>query len=134
MKALWRISTRVFAGLFVGLYIVATIALPVTAFAQVGGPVAPHPILCPQGSVANAQGQCVSAKSVPPTCFITVNPTSISVGGSVTVTWQSTNATAGAITNIGNVGPSGSINLLTSSAGATYFGSFTGPGGTANCQ
>jgi hypothetical protein len=75
-----------------------------------------------------------TAGTVPPTCYITVKPTSISVGGSVTVLWTSTNATAGAITNIGNVGPSGSINLLPPSNGATYFGAFTGPGGTANCQ
>ncbi len=76
-----------------------------------------------------------TSSKVPPTCQIIVNPTSISVGGSVTVSWTSTNATAGAITNIGNVGPTGSINLLPSSAAVTtYFGAFTGPGGTANCQ
>jgi len=77
----------------------------------------------------------VASPGARPTCFITVNPSSISVGGSVTVTWQSINATAGAITNIGNVGPNGSINLLPSSNSiTTYFGAFTGPGGTTNCQ
>jgi hypothetical protein len=76
-----------------------------------------------------------TAGKIPPTCFITVTPTSINVGGTVTVRWSSTNATAGAITNVGNVGPSGSIQLLPSSAArTTYLGSFTGPGGTANCQ
>jgi len=71
----------------------------------------------------------------PPTCYIQLNTSSISVGGSVTVSWSSTNATGGAITNIGNVPPSGSINLLPSSASyTTYVGAFTGPGGTANCQ
>jgi hypothetical protein len=77
----------------------------------------------------------VASPGARPTCNIIVNPSSIGVGGSVTVQWASTNATAGAITNIGNVGVSGSINLLPSSAPqTTYFGSFTGPNGTANCQ
>lgn len=77
----------------------------------------------------------IYAATPPPTCQILVKPTSINIGGSVTVKWTSTNATAGAITNIGNVGPNGSINLLPSSAAiTTYFGAFTGPGGTTNCQ
>ena len=72
---------------------------------------------------------------VPPTCHLKLNTSSISIGGSVTLSWTSTNATSGAITNVGNVGPSGSINLLPSNAArTTYIGSFTGPGGTANCS
>lgn len=82
-----------------------------------------------------APAALIFAATPPPTCFITVNPTSIGVGGSVTVTWTSTFATGGAITNIGNVGPAGSINLLPSSAAiTTYYGAFTGTGGNANCQ
>ncbi|HEV8666544.1 MAG TPA: hypothetical protein VN665_01700 [Candidatus Paceibacterota bacterium] len=82
-----------------------------------------------------APAALIYAAAPPPQCQITVTPSSISVGGSVTVKWTSVNATAGAITNIGNVGPSGSINLLPSSAAVTtYFGAFTGPGGTTNCQ
>ena len=77
----------------------------------------------------------VFAATPPPTCQLHLNTTQISIGGSVTLSWTSTNATGGAITNVGNVGPSGSINLLPSSnAYTTYLGSFTGPGGTANCS
>src|ERR1700679_3964181 len=102
-----KVLYRLFAFVLAALYLLAPAAL---VFAQVN----PYP---------------------PPTCFITLNTSSIGVGGSVTLTWQSTNATGGAITNIGNVGPNGSINLLPSSAAyTTYVGSFTGPGGTANCQ
>lgn len=107
MKALWhstgRFCMRLSAGILAAMYLLAPAGL-------------------------------ILAATPKPTCQITVKPTSIQVGGSVTVTWTSTNATAGAITNIGNVGPSGSINLLPSSrAVTTYFGAFTGPGGTANC-
>ncbi len=77
----------------------------------------------------------VFAASPAPTCTMSVTPSSIAVGGSVTLKWSSTDATGGAITNVGNVGPSGSKNLLPSSAAfTTYIGSFTGPGGTANCS
>ena len=70
-----------------------------------------------------------------PTCQLYLKPATISIGGSVTLSWTSTNAASGAITNVGNVGPSGSKNLLPSSAAyTTYIGSFTGPGGTANCS
>ncbi|MGC9602823.1 MAG: pilin [Minisyncoccia bacterium] len=82
-----------------------------------------------------APSAIVFAQTPPPTCQLYLNPTSISIGGSVTLSWTSTNATSGAITNVGNVGPSGSVNLLPSSAAyTTYVGSFTGPGGTANCS
>ena len=71
----------------------------------------------------------------PPTCRITLTPTTISVGGSLTVVWRSTNATFGTITHIGSVAPNDEINLLLSSAAPTVFeGTFTGPGGTVNCS
>jgi|GEM_PF-2671556 hypothetical protein len=77
----------------------------------------------------------VFAQTPSATCQLHLSATSISIGGSVTLSWTSTNATKGAITNVGNVGPSGSKNLLPSSAAyTTYVGSFTGPGGTANCS
>ncbi len=82
-----------------------------------------------------APSALVFAASPAPTCTITVTPSSINVGGSITLRWSSTNATGGAITNVGNVGPSGSANLLPSSAAfTTYIGSFSGPGGTTNCS
>jgi hypothetical protein len=71
----------------------------------------------------------------PPTCNITVKPTSIQVGGTITLSWTSTNSTGGAITNVGNVGPSGLTQLLPNSNKQTvYVGAFNGTGGTANCQ
>jgi hypothetical protein len=71
-----------------------------------------------------------------PTCQITLNPSQITIiGSNVTVKWTSTNATTGAITGIGNVSPTGSKTILAPSAPqTTYFGSFSGPGGTANCK
>lgn len=70
-----------------------------------------------------------------PGCTITATPSSIIVGGSVTLRWTSTNATAGTITHIGNVPLSGSLNILPSSAQQTTFtGTFVGLGGTATCS
>ncbi|MDO8548110.1 MAG: pilin [bacterium] len=70
-----------------------------------------------------------------PTCAITITPSVVEAGGSATLTWRSTNATTGAITNIGNVDPNGSRQILppTTAQITVYVGSFTGPGGTANC-
>jgi hypothetical protein len=117
MKALWRILARVFAGLLALGYLLAPAAL---IFA------ATPPPTC-QILLSNAAPSIYGPTGSP---SLTIN-----VGDSVTVSWMSTNATAGAITNIGNVGPTGSINLLPSSAiVTTYFGAFTGPGGTTNCQ
>jgi hypothetical protein len=105
MKSLMRLWALLLIGIYLG-----TCALPLVAFAQTN--TAPLP-----------------------TCQLQLNTKVISVGGSVTLKWASTNATGGAITNVGNVGPSGSTNLLPSSAAyTTYIGSFTGPGGTANCS
>lgn len=71
--------------------------------------------------------------AVVPTCTITLSSYNISLGGSITIKWTSTNADGGAITNVGNVGPSGSKNIIPTRT-TTYIGSFTGAGGTANCQ
>ena len=70
----------------------------------------------------------------PPTCTLSANPNSITIGGSVTLKWTSQNATAGTISHIGSVGPSGSVSLLPSAASQTTFtGTFTSPSGTATC-
>lgn len=82
-----------------------------------------------------APSAIVFAATPPPTCQLSLNTTNINIGDSVTLKWTSTNATSGAITQVGNVGASGSVNLLPSSAAyTTYVGSFTGAGGTANCS
>ena len=70
-----------------------------------------------------------------PTCSIQVSPNSITLGGTVVVTWTSQNAATGNISHIGDVGLNGSANILPSSAAQTVFaGTFVGPGGTANCS
>src|SRR6185369_3558109 len=101
--------SRLWAFLLIVSY-VATLSLPSVALAVV----APHP-----------------------TCTISINPSVIGPGGSATLKWTSTDATTGAITNVGNVTPvnAGSKQILppTTSQITVYIGSFTGPGGTANC-
>src|SRR5437870_4512831 len=73
--------------------------------------------------------------AAPPTCSMQVTPSSINVGGSVTLKWASTDATGGTITGVGSVAPQGQINLLPSSASQTVFvGTFVGPGGSAQCS
>jgi hypothetical protein len=70
-----------------------------------------------------------------PSCTITANPNTISVGGSIVLTWRSANATQASISHIGGVGVNGSLNLLPSSAQQTTFaGTFSGPGGTTTCS
>ncbi len=89
------------------------------------------------GALPVSGGQYViTSGTPPPTCIMNVNPGIISVGGAITLSWQSANATGGTITSVGSVGPSGSINLLPSSASYTTFvGTFTGPSGvTVSCQ
>ena len=69
----------------------------------------------------------------PPTCILGASPSTITQGQSATLSWTSTNATAGTISpGIGSVTPSGSTTV-TPSQTTTYTGSFTGPGGSATC-
>lgn len=69
-----------------------------------------------------------------PTCVISADPNTVTIGGTVQVRWSSTNATVGSITHIGEVGLLGSINVLPSSAAKTTFtATFVGPGGVATC-
>ncbi|MDE2107121.1 MAG: transglycosylase SLT domain-containing protein [Patescibacteria group bacterium] len=84
---------------------------------------------------APAFAQTASSTPVVPRCIITANPSSIEIGGAVTLRWQSSDAISGSISHIGPVDLSGSLNILPSSAGQTVFtGSFPGPGGLATCQ
>ena len=72
--------------------------------------------------------------ATPPTCSLSVNPTSMMPGQSSTLSWTSTNATDGSIdTSVGAVSTSGSVSvspLVTT----TYTGTFTGAGGSIQCQ
>ena len=86
--------------------------------------------------------QVVAPAAPAPTCRLTVNPASISLGQSATLAWTSTHATGGVIDNgIGSVGVSGSQTIGVSAFQTiglqqinTFTGSFRGPGGVATCQ
>jgi len=107
MKILWRFCSTVLL-----LLIVAANALPYVALAQTS-----------------------ASQTPPPTCVLSLNTGTIPPGGSVTLTWASVGATGGNITGVGPVGPAGSINLLPSAANSTtFYGTFSGAGGTAKCQ
>ncbi|MBX4192345.1 pilin [Candidatus Parcubacteria bacterium] len=87
-------------------------------------------------SLAFAQVESASSTaSSTPTCSLIASPTTIQAGGSFTLRWTSVNATAGNITGLGPVGPSGQANLVAPLTAETRFtGTFTGPGGTGQCQ
>src|SRR5215211_734136 len=74
--------------------------------------------------------------STPPTCTLTVTPSTITQGQSATLSWTSTNATSGSIDNgIGTVTPVASGSRTITPAQTTkYTGTFTGPGGSTNCE
>ncbi|MES2202859.1 MAG: pilin [Patescibacteria group bacterium] len=74
-----------------------------------------------------------------PTCQIFATPSTYTTGQTVTLKWQSVDATGGTITGLGSVGPSGQQGILpptslSSNVQTTYTGTFTGPGGTGTCS
>ena len=69
-----------------------------------------------------------------PTCTIFSSSFSVNLGGTVNLSWQSTNATGGTITSIGSVGPSGVQGVIPTPPSTTYVGTFTGAGGTGTCS
>ncbi|OGD70403.1 hypothetical protein A3I18_02770 [Candidatus Campbellbacteria bacterium RIFCSPLOWO2_02_FULL_35_11] len=72
--------------------------------------------------------------SVPPTCVISANPTTINQGGNSTLSWTSINATSMSIDhNIGNVAINGSRPVSPTQT-TTYRATVTGPGGVSTCQ
>ena len=73
----------------------------------------------------------VGSTTSAPTAALSASPTSISSGGSSTLTWSTTNATSVSIDNgVGTVPASGTISVLPA-ATTTYTLTATGPGGTA---
>ncbi len=69
-----------------------------------------------------------------PTATLTANPTSITAGQSSSLTFTSTNATAGVIDgDVGQVGLNGSVTV-SPAATITYTYTATGPGGSATAQ
>jgi murein DD-endopeptidase MepM/ murein hydrolase activator NlpD len=86
-------------------------------------------------SAGGATATCQTTVTVipPPTCTLSASPSTIVQGQSAAISWTSTNATGGTITNIGAVGPSGSMQVLPAQT-TTYSGTFSGLGGSANCS
>jgi hypothetical protein len=67
-----------------------------------------------------------------PTCSVTFNQNPIAYGSGTTLNYTSSNATTFYITNVGNVGASGST-WVAPLATTNYGGSVSGPGGSATC-
>jgi hypothetical protein len=68
-----------------------------------------------------------------PTATFSASPTTITEGGSATLSWTTTNATSVSITNVGSVSPasSGSVSVSPTST-TTYTLTATGAGGSVN--
>lgn len=93
----------------------------------------------PAGTVTCSRTITVTSTPPPPTppvCSLSITPTSITSGGSSTLSWSSTNATSGTIDNsVGSVTPvSSGSRTVSPTTSTTYTGVFTGPGGTATCS
>ncbi len=73
------------------------------------------------------------AAAASPVCSMQATPAGIVKGESFTLKWTSSNATAGVIAGVGNVNPTGSINLIPVQS-ARYVGTFTGPDGKTTCD
>jgi len=70
----------------------------------------------------------------PPSVTVTANPTSISPGGSTTLTWTSSNATTVTISpGVGSVSPQGSVTVSPATS-TTYTATAKGPGGSATAS
>ena len=66
-----------------------------------------------------------------PTCTLSLNPTTITRGGSSTLSWTSTNSSGGTISpTVGVVGPNGSTQVSPTQS-TTYTGVFNGSGNSA---
>jgi hypothetical protein len=74
--------------------------------------------------------------SPPPTCNLSLDKTSITLGDNATLSWTTTNATSLSIDQgIGSVALSGSTQVSPTSTGTTlYTGTVTGDGGTNTCS
>jgi hypothetical protein len=72
--------------------------------------------------------------TLPPTCSLSANPSTINLEQKSTLSWTSANATGGTISpGVGSVGSSGQTTVMPSQK-TTYTGTFTGPGGVAACS
>jgi uncharacterized repeat protein (TIGR01451 family) len=71
----------------------------------------------------------------PPYCALSASPSTITSGGSSTLTWNTTAGTTFTISTIGVVTPTGGgMTSVSPTVTTTYTGTVVGPGGTAQCQ
>src|SRR3989338_5617063 len=95
------------------------VAAPAPLFAQTSA----------QSTSESSTQTSIQASTKRPTCQVNARPGSINKGGSVTVSWQSANASTISITGVGaSLGPYGSVNLIPTRS-TRYIGTFVGPGG-----
>ena len=84
----------------------------------------------PGGSITRSATVTVSAAASPPTLSVSVSPTSINLGESVTFSWSSSNATSCTGSRGGSYPTSGSFSHTPPSLPYTYGMTCTGPGGS----
>jgi hypothetical protein len=84
----------------------------------------------------STEGQSVNVTvTQPPTsCTLSASPSSITQGGSSTLTWSSANATSCTGTNFSTSGATSGSTSVSPAQTTTYTGSCTGAGGTSACN
>ncbi len=89
---------------------------------------------CSNGTLSGtyAYSTC-SVLPAPPTCAVSVSPTSVVQGNSSTLSWSSTGATSCTGTNFSTGGATSGSTSVSPSSSTTYTASCTGAGGTASC-
>ncbi len=89
---------------------------------------------CSNGTLSGTyQYQSCTVDNPPPTCALTLNPTTITSGQSSTLSWSSTNATSCTGNNFSMGGATSGSTSVSPSSNTTYTASCTGPGGSVNC-
>ncbi len=94
-----------------------------------------YTLTCSNNKKSSSQSVVVSVTTTPPpptppTVSLSASPTSITAGGSSTLTWSSTNATSCTATNFLGSGTSGSVTVFPTTS-TTYTITCTGTGGSA---
>jgi hypothetical protein len=106
------------------------------AFPVTGLPIGSHTIVMTtanalQFNPSNAATVTVKSNN-PPSCTLSASPSSITQGGSSTLSWSCTNATSCTGTNFSTGGSTSGSTSVSPTQTTTYTGSCTGPGGTSN--
>jgi hypothetical protein len=74
----------------------------------------------------------VTVSNPPPSCTLSASPTTITQGGSSTLSWSCSNATSCTGTNFSTGGAASGSVQVSPTQSTSYGGSCTGPGGTSN--